>query len=110
MSNENFEKAKQSDSISDEDPVGGSDFLGRIKHNVDKQGWFSDLKICFGVLTRLPIYIGVSPEDFSISEASRFFPIIGAVIGLIASVVVWIGSWFGFPPILLALFALLTIT
>ena len=107
--NENLEKTEQSDNIHDGDSVDDSDFLERIKHNVDKQGWFSDLKICFGVLTRLPIYIGASPEDFSISEASRFFPVIGAVIGLIASVVVWIGVWLGFPPILLALFALLTI-
>ena len=86
------------------------DLLERIKSKVNKQGWFSDLKICFGVLTRLPVYIGISPEDFSISEASRFFPIVGAVIGLLSALVVWFGGWFGFSGNLLALFALLTIT
>ena len=56
------------------------------------------------------MYIGISPEDFSISKASRFFPIIGGVIGLFAALVLWIGSWFDFSPNLLALFALLTLT
>jgi adenosylcobinamide-GDP ribazoletransferase len=87
-----------------------SDLLERIKYNVNKQGWYSDLKICFCVLTRIPVYIGISPEDFSISKASRFFPIVGAVIGLFASLVLWIGSWFDFSPNLLALFALLALT
>ena len=96
--------------ILDEELADNSDLIGRIKYNINKQGWFSDLKICFCVLTRLPVYIGISPEDFSISNASRFFPIVGAFIGLLASVVLWIGSWFGFSPNLLALFALLTIT
>ena len=93
-----------------EDSIDDPDLFGRIKSNVTKQGWFSDLKICFCVLTRLPVYIGISPEDFSISEASRFFPVVGAAIGLLSAVVLWIASWFGFPPSLLALFALLTIT
>ena len=78
------------------------DLLERIKSKVNKQGWFSDLKICFVVLTRLPVYIGISPEDFSISEASRFFPIVGAVIGLLSALVVWFGGWFGFSGNLLA--------
>ena len=72
------------------------DLIERIKYKVGKQSWFLDLKICFCVLTRIPVYVGIAPEDFSISKASRFFPIIGAVIGLFASVVLWIGSWFDF--------------
>jgi adenosylcobinamide-GDP ribazoletransferase len=93
-----------------EDSADNLDFLQRIKLNVNKQGWFSDLKICFCVLTRLPVYIGISPEDFSISEASRFFPLVGAVIGILATIVLWIGSWFGLPSNLLVLIALLTMT
>jgi adenosylcobinamide-GDP ribazoletransferase len=84
--------------------------IEQIKYKVGKQSWFLDLKICFCVLTRIPIYVGIAPEDFSISKASRFFPIVGAVIGLFASIVLWIGSWFDFPANLLALFALLTLT
>ena len=96
--------------IIDDELNDNPDLLERIKYNVNKQGWYSDLKICFCVLTRIPVYIGISPEDFSISKASRFFPIIGAVIGLSASLVLWIGSWFDFSSNLLALFALLTLT
>jgi len=96
--------------IVDDELNDNPDLLERIKYNVNKQGWYSDLKICFCVLTRIPVYIGISPEDFSISKASRFFPIIGAVIGLSASLVLWIGSWFDFSSNLLALFALLTLT
>jgi len=86
------------------------DFFGRMKSKVNGQGWFADLKICLGVLTRLPVYIGASPEDFSISEASRFFPIVGALVGLIAGLVLWLGSWLDFPSVILALFALLVMT
>ena len=85
-------------------------FFGRMKSSVNRQGWFADLKICLGVLTRLPVYIGASPEDFSIAEASRFFPVVGALVGLIAGLVIWIGSWFDLPSVILALFALLALT
>ena len=102
---EGLESEVVSDLAPDED-----DFFGRMKSRVNRQGWFADLKICLGVLTRLPVYIGVSPEDFSIAEASRFFPVVGALIGLIAGLVLWIGSWFEFPSMVLALFALLAMT
>lgn len=87
-----------------------ADFLSRMKEKVNKQGWFADLKICFGVLTRLPVYIGVSPEDFSIAGASRLFPVVGAIVGVLAAAVLWVGSWFDLPPAVLALLALLTMT
>ncbi|MBT3991787.1 MAG: adenosylcobinamide-GDP ribazoletransferase [Rhodospirillaceae bacterium] len=104
-SGEDQEDSSQEEELSEE-----SDFLDRIKYKVNKQGWFADLKICLGVLTRLPVYIGASPEDFSISEASRLFPIVGAIVGLIAGSVLWIGSWFDFPSAILALLALLAMT
>jgi adenosylcobinamide-GDP ribazoletransferase len=101
---------EHAESTPDEELADESDFLGRIKYKVNKQGWYADFKICLGVLTRLPVYIGVSPEDFSISNASRLFPIVGAIVGLIAAAVLWIGSWFDFPSAVLALLALLTMT
>ena len=87
-----------------------SDFLNRLKHTVKKQGWYADLKICIQLLTRLPVYISDSQEGFSISGASRLFPIVGAIVGIIAAAVLWVGSWFTFPSAILALLALLTMT
>ena len=87
-----------------------SDFLNRLKYTVKKQGWYADLKICIQLLTRLPVYISDSQEGFSISGASRLFPIVGAIIGIIAAAVLWVGSWFTFPSAILALLALLTMT
>ncbi|MEE2999166.1 MAG: adenosylcobinamide-GDP ribazoletransferase [Pseudomonadota bacterium] len=107
---ENIDENKLKETVLDEESKNTLGLLERLKSNVNKQGWFSDLKICVCVLTRIPIYLGISPDEFSISEASRFFPIVGAFIGLLASVVLWIAGWFGFSPVLLALFALLTIT
>ena len=107
---ENQDEANQSDSSFEDAPADDSDFLGRIKYSVKKQGWYADLKICLGVLTRLPVYIGASPEDFSIVGASRLFPIVGAIIGVIAGTVLWMGSWFDLPSAVLALLALLTMT
>ena len=100
------EQLEESSVDPDDDLAEESDFLNRVK----KQSWFSDLKICVGVLTRLPVFIGVAPEDFSISEASRFFPIVGALVGLIAGVVLLLFSWFDFSSAILALLALLTMT
>jgi adenosylcobinamide-GDP ribazoletransferase len=100
----------QTESTADEELADEADLLGRIKYKVNKQGWYADFKICLGVLTRLPVYIGASPEDFSISNASRLFPIVGAIVGLIAAATLWIGSWFDFPSAVLALLALLTMT
>ena len=87
-----------------------SDFLNRLKYTVKKQGWYADLKICIQLLTRLPVYISDSQEGFSISGASRLFPIVGAIVGIIAAAVLWVGSWFTFPSAILALLALLTMT
>ncbi len=106
---DNQNDAIESDIDSDDQPE-EEDFFQRMKSNVNRQGWFADLKICLGVLTRIPVYIGASPEDFSIAEASRFFPVVGALVGLIAGLVLWAGSWFDFPSVILALFALLTMT
>ena len=73
-----------SDTIYDDD----EDFIERIKNKVNKQSWFTDLKICFVVLTRIPIYVGETSNDFSIAdsieltrvhstfEGDAFFPII----------------------------------
>ncbi|MGY8999142.1 MAG: adenosylcobinamide-GDP ribazoletransferase [Rhodospirillales bacterium] len=87
-----------------------SDFLNRLKYTVKKQGWYADLKICIQLLTRLPVYISDTQEGFSISGASRLFPIVGAIVGIIAAAVLWVGSWFTFPSAILALLALLTMT
>ena len=87
-----------------------SDFLNRLKYAVKKQGWYADLKICIQLLTRLPVYISDTQEGFSISGASRLFPIVGAIVGIIAAAVLWVGSWFTFPSAILALLALLTMT
>jgi adenosylcobinamide-GDP ribazoletransferase len=87
-----------------------SDFLNRLKYTVKKQGWYADLKICIQLLTRLPVYISDSQEGFSISGASRLFPIVGAIVGIIAAAVLWVGSWFTFPSAIWALLALLTMT
>tara|TARA_B100000315_G_scaffold218026_1_gene219043 strand:- start:3909 stop:4796 length:888 start_codon:yes stop_codon:yes gene_type:complete len=109
LDTEDQDEGLESDIDSDDSPD-EEDFFGRMKSKVDKQGWFADLRICLGVLTRLPVYIGAAPEDFSIAEASRFFPIVGALIGLIAGLVLWVGSWFDFPSVILALFSLLAMT
>ena len=95
-----------SDKNYDED----EDFIERLKNKVNKQSWFTDLKICFVVLTRIPIYVGETSKDFSIAEASRFFPITGAVIGLLSVLVFWLFSWFDLPASILSLLLLLIMT
>jgi adenosylcobinamide-GDP ribazoletransferase len=100
----------QKEQILEEKIAEDYNLLDRIKYQVNKQSWFLDLKICVVVLTRVPIHINTSPESFSISDASRFFPIVGAAVGLVSALVLWCVSWFGFSPTVLALLSLLTMT
>lgn len=74
----------------------------------DHQGWLEDLKICAGVLTRIPLPPSALPEEISVSDASRFFPIIGGVIGLIGGIVMMFAAWLSFSPMIVAIFGLLT--
>ncbi len=76
----------------------------------DHQGWLADLKICVGVLTRIPVPPSSLPEDLSVSGASRYFPLVGGAIGLLGGIAVMLAAWLSFSPIVTSVFGLLAMT
>ena len=78
-----------------------------------KQDWMDDLQICLTFLTRIPIPGGLVISNPSVAQASRFFPIIGSLIGLVGVIVATIADILGLPfevCILIALFSMILIT
>ena len=71
-------------------------------------GWWRDTRVALAFLTRLPI--PVAPEDVAakdaLAKASRAFPIVGLVVGLVAGGVILLGFWLRLGPLASALFAL----
>ena len=78
-----------------------------------KQDWMDDLQICLTFLTRIPIPGGLVISNPSVAQASRFFPIIGSLIGLVGIIVATIADILGLPfevCILIALLSMILIT
>ena len=78
-----------------------------------KQDWMDDLQICLTFLTRIPIPGGLVISNPSVAQASRFFPIIGSLIGLVGVIVATIADILGLPfevCILIALLSMILIT
>jgi len=77
------------------------------------QDWMDDLQVCLTSLTRIPIPGGLVISNPSLAQATRFFPVIGALIGLIGVIVVTVSDVLGLPfgaSILIALLSLSFIT
>ena len=77
------------------------------------QDWMDDLQICVMFLTRIPVPGGLALSHPSLAHACRFFPIIGALVGVIGAVVLAIADQLGLPQgvsVLLAITAMVMVT
>lgn len=86
------------------------DFLPHQEPETDD--WFEDIKIAAGFLTRVPLP-HEEHEKFSLSRAMRTFPIVGALAGLSAGIVLWLALSLHLPAnlaSLVAVFALIALT
>lgn len=76
------------------------------------RAWFQDLGRAITLLTRLPFGAAFIPQgaeqDAPLARASRCYPLVGALVGLIAAVVLLVAFKIGLPPILGALLAVAT--
>ena len=81
--------------------------------DVVKQDWMDDLQICLTFLTRIPIPGGLIISKPSLGQSTRFFPVIGALIGLIGVIVLTIADILGLPfggSVLIALLSIALVT
>ena len=67
------------------------------------RAWLSDFSTACGLLTRLPI--GGAPDGWDSARATRVYPLVGAVVGLIGGGVYWLCQLASLPSLLSALIA-----
>lgn len=68
----------------------------------------ADLRTALGFLTRIPqTWFGGSPERPDFGRATRVFPVVGAVVGIVGGLVLFAGQRIGMPPFLAAALAVL---
>ena len=75
-----------------------------------KQDWADDLQICLTYLTRIPVPGGLIISDPSLAQSSRFFPVIGCIIGFVGAIVIITSNLLGLPSSVSAALALICIT
>ena len=71
-------------------------------------GWWRDIRVALAFLTRLPIPVepGELAEKDALARASRAFPVVGLVVGLVAGAVIVLGFWLQLGPLASALLGL----
>ena len=77
------------------------------------QDWMDDLQICLMFLTRIPVPGGLALSHPSLAQACRFFPVIGAIVGIIGAIVLAVADQLGLPQgasVLLAIAAMVMVT
>ena len=77
------------------------------------QDWIDDLQICLMFLTRIPVPGGLALSHPSLSNACRFFPVIGGLVGVIGAIVLAAADQLGLPQgvsVLLAVAAMVIVT
>ena len=75
------------------------------------RAWLQDLGRAITLLTRLPggsRFPGAADASVPLARASRCYPLVGALVGLIAATVLLVAYRAGLPPILAALLAVAT--
>lgn len=72
----------------------------------EKPDLWMELKLCVGLLTRLPVRIdGIVPPE-AVAQASRWFPLVGALVGGLSAGILYLAAGLNIPPMAASLIAL----
>jgi adenosylcobinamide-GDP ribazoletransferase len=69
-------------------------------------GFVDELRLCVGLLTRIPVSTGEVPSDGWLHRACRWFPLVGALVGGIAAAILYLATFVGLPGEAAAILAL----
>jgi len=74
-----------------------------MSSDLNPRTWLSDLSTANGLLTRLPL--GGAQDEWDSARATRVYPLIGALVGLIGGGAYWLCQLLSLPTLLSALIA-----
>ena len=66
-------------------------------------GLWRELKLCLGLSTRVPVRIEMPVPPSAVARASRWFPLVGALVGAVSAGVLALGALLGLPDLATAL-------
>ena len=75
-----------------------------------EQDWLDDLQVSLNYLTKFSVPGGLVLSNPSIPKASRFFPVIGILIGIVSSLVIAAASLIGLPQGVVIAFGICSIS
>jgi len=73
---------------------------------LDKSNIWLELKLCLGLLTRLPVSVDVSVPPSLMARSSRWFPAVGVLVGLLSACALFLCLLAGLPNTVAALIAI----
>ena len=72
----------------------------------EKPYLWQELKLCLGLLTRVPVRVDTPVPTSMVARASRWFPLVGGLIGVVSAGVLGFGVLLGLPDLATALIAI----
>ena len=55
----------------------------------------TEIKLAVGLLTRLPVPLRGTAPDYMVTRSSRWFPLVGAIVGLLSAILLLLCLWAG---------------
>lgn len=71
-----------------------------------RTGLWRELRLCLGLLTRVPVRIDMPVPPSAVARASRWFPLVGALVGAASAGVLALVALLGLPDLAAALIAI----
>jgi adenosylcobinamide-GDP ribazoletransferase len=63
----------------------------------DNASVLAELRLCLGLLTRLPVSVAGTVPPSVVARSSRWFPAVGALVGTLSTAVLILSLWVGLP-------------
>ena len=68
-------------------------------------GWLTEIRLCLGLLTRFPVGMVAPPAAVEMARACRWFPLIGALVGVLSAAILYLCAVAGLPGMAAGLIA-----